>query len=34
MPHMLGDHGLWAVVDGNHVVVLNPNFHSCISDKG
>jgi hypothetical protein len=25
MPHMLGDHGLWVVDDGNHVMVSNHN---------
>ncbi len=34
MPRMLEDHGLWAVDDGNHVTILNPNFHNYISDKG
>jgi hypothetical protein len=36
MPHMLKDHESWAIDDGNHVMVPNPNendFHNYTSDK-
>jgi hypothetical protein len=25
MPHMLGDHGSWAIYDGNQVMISHPN---------